>query len=98
MHWAEAHRLAIGIVADSLTFLGSVILTRDALLRLKDLRNKRTDEKFRRRFSDLNLTDEEWKEATVSVRWAVAGCFLLAAGFLLQLVLRILELGAPKGP
>ncbi len=97
MHWAEAHRLAAGIVADSLTFFGGLILTRDAVLRLKDLKKKRTDEEFCRRFSGLNLTDDEWKEATTSVRWAVAGCALLGAGFFLQLVVRILELGGQSG-
>jgi hypothetical protein len=94
MHWSEAHRFAIGIFADLLTFTGGVILSRDALLRLRELRKQRIDEEFRRRFAGLNLTDAEWKDAVVSVRWALAGCLLLVAGFFLQLVVRILELGA----
>lgn len=81
MHWAEAHRLAIGIFADLLTFAGGVILSRDALLRLRELRKQRIDEKFRHRFAGLNLTDQEWKEAVVSVRWALAGCLPLVVGF-----------------
>jgi hypothetical protein len=93
MHWAEAHRLAIGIFADVLTFVGGVILSRDALLRLRELGKQRVDEKFRRRFAGLNLTDQEWRDAVVSVRWALAGFLLLVAGFFLQFVDRILELG-----
>jgi len=93
MHWIEAHRLAIGILADLLTFVGGVILSRDALLRLMELRKQRTDEEFRRRFAGLNLTDEEWRGAVVSVRWALAGCLMLVVGFFLQLMERIIELG-----
>jgi hypothetical protein len=94
MHWAQAHRLAIGIFADVLTFVGGVILSRDALLRLRELRKQRIDESFRHRFAGLNLTDEEWRGAVISVRWALAGFLMLVAGFFLQFVERILELGA----
>jgi hypothetical protein len=89
MNWIEAHRVSIGIFADSLTFLGGCILARDAFLRLKELKNKRTDTKFRSEFPFLNLTDDEWNKAVVSVRWALAGFVLLIAGFLLQLLLRV---------
>jgi hypothetical protein len=94
MHWAVSHHLAIGIFADLLTFVGGVILSRDALLRLRELRKQRIDEEFRHRFAGLNLTDEEWREAVVSVRWALAGFLLLVIGFFLQFIERILELGA----
>lgn len=94
MHWAESHRLAIGILADLLTFVGGVFLSRDALLRLRELGKQRIDDDFRHRFAGLNLTDQEWKAAVVSVRWALAGFLLIVVGFSLQFVGRILELGA----
>jgi len=91
MNWIEAHRVLIGILADTLTFLGGCLLARDAFLRLKDLKKKRIDEEFRREFPRLNLTDEEWKAAIVSLRWALAGFVLVAVGFLFQLLLRLAE-------
>ena len=94
MHWAEAHRVTLGILADLLSFLGGIILSRDAFLRLRELRKQRIDEEFRRRFSGLNLTDEEWQDAVVSVRWALAGFVLLVSGFFLQFIERILDLAA----
>ena len=89
MNWLHVHRFAIGILADSSTFVGGALLTRDAFLRLRDLKNKRTDEEFRRTFPKLNLTDEEWSDAITSLRWTVGGFGLMAAGFACQLALRM---------
>jgi hypothetical protein len=94
MHWLLAHRLLIGVLADFITLAGGVILSRDALLRLRELRNQRTDKNFRARFARLNLTDEELQAAVVSVRWAFTGCLLLAIGFFLQLIVKFIELGS----
>jgi hypothetical protein len=91
MNWIAAHRLSLGILADTLTFLGGTILTRDAFMRLKELEKNRTDTRFRSEFPRLNLTDEEWKAALVSVRWELAGFVLLVMGFLAQLLLRLLD-------
>jgi len=91
MSWIEVHRISFGILADSLTFLGACILARDAFLRLRDLKSKRIDEEFRRQFPKLNLSDAEWGAAVVSTKWTLAGFVLLLLGFLLQLVLRLLE-------
>ena len=91
MNWIEGHRVALGILADSLTFLGGLILTRDAFLRLRELKKSRMDLRFRREFPRLNLTDEEWRAALVSVRWTVAGFGLIVVGFLAQLLLRLVE-------
>jgi hypothetical protein len=91
MSWIEAHRVSIGILADSLTFIGGSILTRDAFLRLKELNKNRIDVRFRTEFPRLNLTDDEWKTALISVRWALAGFVLLLVGFLFQLLLRLIE-------
>jgi hypothetical protein len=88
MHWLHDHRFAIGILADSLTFLGGLLLARDAFNRLQDLRNKRIDEEFRRTFPKLNLTDQEWRDAIASMRWTVGGFGLIAIGFACQLLLR----------
>ena len=92
MYWLQAHRLGIGILADFITLAGGVVLSRDALLRLRELRDQRTDRGFRTRLARLNLTDEELSDALVSVRWAFAGCILLVIGFFLQLVVRLLEI------
>jgi hypothetical protein len=91
MNWIETHRVLIGILADTSTFLGGSLLARDAFLRLKDLKKKRIDEEFRREFPRLNLTDDEWKAAILSLRWALAGFVLVAVGFLFQLLLRLIE-------
>jgi hypothetical protein len=91
MHWIHAHRLAIGILADSLTLAGGLVLTRDALGRLKDLKKNRVDVQFSKEFPLLRLTDEEFKSAVVAVRWAVTGFVLILLGFLVQLILRIEE-------
>ncbi len=88
MHWVHEHRFWIGIIADSLTFLGGLLLARDAFRRLRDLKDKRTDEAFRRTFPKLNLTDDDWHDAIVSMRWSVAGFVLIAVGFACQLLLR----------
>lgn len=81
----------IGILADSLTFVGGAILTRDAFLRLTELKKSRIDVRFSAEFPRLNLTDEEWKAAVVSLRWALAGFLLIAIGFLAQLLLRLIK-------
>jgi hypothetical protein len=91
MDWIEGHRVALGILADSFTFLGGLILTRDAFLRLRELKKSRVDVRFLREFPRLNLTDEEWKAALVSVRWTLAGFGLIVVGFLAQLLLRLVE-------
>ena len=89
MNWIEGNRLAIGILADSLTLAGAAILARDALLRLNELERKRADRRFRNEFPLLNLADEEWKSVVISVRWALGGFVSLLLGFILQLLLRI---------
>jgi hypothetical protein len=87
----QLHRVPIGIVADSLTFSGGAILTRDAFVRLKELNRNRLDARFRQEFPRLNLTDDELKAAVVSLRWTLAGVVLMVVGFLLQLLLRLIE-------
>jgi hypothetical protein len=89
MSWILAHHLCIGILADTLSFLGACILARDAFLRLGELKSERVDEAFRRQFPKLNLTDAEWKRALVSMRWTLAGFVLLVLGFLSQLLVQI---------
>jgi hypothetical protein len=91
MIWIEGHRLSIGILADSLTFLGGLILTRDAFLRLRDLKKNRVDLRFRAEFPRIHLTDEEWKAAVISVRWTLTGFVLILLGFFFQLLLRLIE-------
>jgi hypothetical protein len=88
MHWLHDHRFGIGILADSLTFLGGLLLARDAFNRLQDLRNKRIDEEFRRTFPKLHLTDQEWRDAIAAMGWTVGGFGLIAIGFACQLLLR----------
>ncbi|HUD53942.1 MAG TPA: hypothetical protein VMR02_01855 [Terracidiphilus sp.] len=91
MHWIHEHHTAIGILAESLTFLGGFLLARDAFLRLGELTKNRIDNRFRVEFPRLNLTDEEWHEAVVSLRWTLAGFVLLVVGFAFQLLLRLVE-------
>jgi hypothetical protein len=91
MNWIAAHRLLIGIFADTVTFLGGCLLARDAFLRLRELKKERVDARFRAEFPRLNLTDDEWRAAVVSLRWAFAGFVLLVLGFLMQLLLRVVE-------
>jgi hypothetical protein len=91
MSWFHAHHVLLGILADSLTFLGGFILARDAFRRLKEMKSKRISEEFRSQFPRLNLSDEEWKEAVTALRWTFAGFVLLLAGFSFQLLLRFIE-------
>ena len=84
--------MLIGILADSLTFAGGCILTRDAFMRLKALKRSRMDERFRVEFPNLNLSDEEWKAAITAMRWTLIGFGLMVLGFLLQLGLRVAEM------
>lgn len=91
MNWLHANHVCVGILADSLTFLGGFILARDAFLRLRELKKSRIDARFRREFPRLNLTDDEWRAAVVSLRWTLAGFVLLLLGFLTQLVVRLIE-------
>lgn len=91
MMWLHLHRVLIGVLADSLSFIGGFILARDAFLRLKELKQRRLGDRFSRSFPALNLTDEEWKAAVHALRWTFAGFALLVAGFLLQLLLRFAE-------
>jgi hypothetical protein len=91
MQFLHEHLLIFGVVADSLTFLGGLILSWDAFVRLRDLKDKRVDDEFRRTFPKLNLTDKDWKSAIWSVGRALAGSGLLAIGFLCQILLRFAE-------
>jgi hypothetical protein len=91
MEWVWAHHALIGILADTLTFGGGCVLTRDAFLRLRELRRSRVDKRFRAELPRLNLTDDEWKAALAALRWTLAGFGLMVFGFLLQLVLRFME-------
>jgi len=91
MQWIHLHRLGIGIMADSLTFLGALILARDAFLRLRELKRARIDKRFSTENPRLNLTDDELEGATAAVRWALRGFVLLMAGFLGELLVRIAE-------
>jgi hypothetical protein len=91
MEWFRANHVALGMLADSVTFAGGCILTRDALLRLRELRRSRVDQRFKEEFPKLNLTDDEWEAAIAALRWTVAGFGLMVLGFLLQLGLRAVE-------
>jgi hypothetical protein len=91
MEWLRAHQAVIGILADTLTFAGGCILTRDAFLRLQELRRSRLDERFRVEFPAVNLSDDDWRAAVKAMRWTVAGFGLMVLGFLLQLGLRLVE-------
>ena len=72
MEWFRADHVVIGILADTLTFAGGCILTRDAFLRLGELRRSRVDGRFKAKFPILNLTDAEWETAVTAMRWTVA--------------------------
>jgi len=89
MNWINTHHILLGILADFLTFLGGCLLARDAFLRMQEVKRKRVDQAFSRQFPELNLTDEEWKAALVSMKWTLGGFVLMVAGFLLQLLLRV---------
>lgn len=92
MYWIHPHiHLLFGLFADGLTFAGAVILARDAFLRLSSLRRDRVDERFRREFPRLNLTDDELKAARRAMRWTFTGSLLLVLGFFCQIVLRFQE-------
>ncbi|HWE86652.1 MAG TPA: hypothetical protein VG267_17040 [Terracidiphilus sp.] len=91
MQWFHQHHIAIGILADSLTFAGGALLARDAFLRLQALRKSRTDSRFRETFPRLNLTDQEMREAIASLSWTLCGFVLLSIGFACQLLLRLVE-------
>jgi hypothetical protein len=88
MNWLHEHHFCIGILADSLTFLGGLLLARDAFRRLQDLKDKRTDDEFRRAFPKLNLSDQEWADAIAAMWWSVGGFGLITLGFACQLLLR----------
>jgi hypothetical protein len=51
------------------------------------------DARFREHFPDLNLVNEQERQARVSERWAVRGLLLVAAGFVLEIAARCLETG-----
>lgn len=91
MNWIESHHFSFGVLADILTFLGACLLTRDGFRRLIELKSKRIDVEFRREFPRLNLTDDEWNTAMISMRWTLAGFGLLVLGFSCQLILRLAE-------
>ncbi|MEO6802988.1 MAG: hypothetical protein ABI197_07075 [Granulicella sp.] len=91
MNWLELHHHLLGILADSLTFLGAAILARDAFLHIRDLKKARIDDKFRDEMPGLNLTDDELNEAIRARWWTFAGFALLVFGFFFQILLRLLE-------
>ena len=91
MEWFRANHVVIGILADTLAFVGGCILARDVFLRLRELKRNRLDERFRAEFPRLNLTDDEWRAAVTALRWTLAGFGLIVLGFLLQLGLRFVE-------
>ena len=91
MSWLESHHLMLGILADGLTFLGAAILARDAFHRMDELKRRRTDTQFHRRFPNLELTDDEWDALIRSTRWNYAGFLLVCLGFFCQLLLRFIE-------
>jgi hypothetical protein len=91
MDWVHDHRFLVGILADFQTFLGGAFLAWDAFYRLRELKNKRVSDEFRRTFPKLNLTDKDWQDALSSVRRAFFGAILLVAGFLCQILLRFAE-------
>ena len=91
MDWIHAHHRVIGILADTLTFVGGWILARDALLRLRELKNRRVDVDFDSTFDGLNLDDYEWKAAVAGLCWTFWGLGLIVAGFFFQLILRLCE-------
>jgi hypothetical protein len=95
MQFLREHLLFFGVVADGLTFFGGLILSWDALLRLRDLKDKRIDDEFRRTFPKLNMTDDDWNKAVWSVGRALAGSGLLAIGFLCQILMRFAEHASP---
>ncbi|MGH9597500.1 MAG: hypothetical protein ACRD3K_11950 [Edaphobacter sp.] len=91
MNFFEVHRTGIGVLADLLTFLGGACLAKDAFGKLRELKRVRTNDEFRKRLPNLNLTDKEWKAAIISMRWTLAGFGLVTVGFLFQLLLRFME-------
>jgi hypothetical protein len=91
MDWIEAHHFVVGFFADFLTFLGAILLARDAFLRLKELKKARISRSFDDLNPGLNLTDEEFQAAVVAMRWTITGFSLLIAGFACQMLLRVAE-------
>ena len=91
MHFLAEHRLLIGISADLFTFLGALILARDAFTHLKDLRERRIHDEFRDAFPDLPLADDEVTAAVSAVRFAIRGSAILFCGFILQILSRLSE-------
>lgn len=89
--WIAAHRLLLGLLADTLTFLGAALLTRDSFQRLAEVNRRRTIDKIHGLYPALNFADDEWAAAVQSTRWAFAGFFLVSLGFLCQLLLRAAE-------
>ena len=94
MQWFAGHlSLLAGILADCLTFAGGLLLARDGFQRLKDFYEREMDARFREHFPELNLVNEQERQARVSERWAVRGLLLVAAGFVLEIAARCLETG-----
>ncbi len=79
------------VLVDLLTFAGSVTLAVDAFLRRGQLAELKKDRELRRMKPGLRLRDREMKQAQESVRRAIWGIGMVAAGFLLQLVVRFVE-------
>lgn len=94
MSFLHEHILFFGVLADSLTFVGGFILAWDAFFRLRDLKDKRISDEFRRTFPKLNMTDKDWDDALWSVSRALAGSALLMVGFFCQILLRFAEHGS----
>lgn len=94
MQWIETHlHLVLGIAADCLTFGGALLLAGDGFQRLKELNATKINERFRAAFPNLNLADGETAHAKKSERWAWRGLSLLTLGFVLEIMVRILEGG-----
>jgi len=98
----------VGLVGDSLTFLGGLCLAREAILKgresegvkkiVKTLKNPHLA-KFKVEMDGLRISDPESIETVFvhrNVKWAKAGAALLSIGFLLLLSLRISELVRPS--
>ena len=87
----EAHKRGLGILADLLTFGGSVLLAIDAPRRLKDLHAAKTHAEFQSALPGVRLVDKEEAIAKRSRIRGIAGIYSMAIGFLVQLILRLMD-------
>ena len=91
MPFLLAHRLLLGIVADTLTLAGGLVLAFEAFCRLKDLIEGRINARFKEQFPGLPLVDEEKIGAHRSVVRAYIGCAVILLGYVLEVLTRIAE-------